>query len=84
MGIHLLRCIYGDEHIGTHDIVCDTFVDIASNISFHMGWEQLHVFFSTMFNSLCPRLDIDGIYTLVDVVIADPRQVDIFPWSCAT
>jgi hypothetical protein len=79
MGIHLLCCIHGVEHIGIHDIICDTFVNIASNISFHMGWEQLHVFFSTMFNSFRWRFGIDGIHTLADIVIADPMQVDLFP-----
>jgi hypothetical protein len=26
----------------------------------------------------------DGICTLVDVIIVDPMQVDLFPWSCTT
>jgi hypothetical protein len=35
--IHLLRCAHGNEHVGTHDVVRDTFVAIAQDSSFHMG-----------------------------------------------
>jgi hypothetical protein len=29
MNIHLIWNVHGNEHIGTHDIICDTFVAIA-------------------------------------------------------
>jgi hypothetical protein len=76
MDIHLLRCVHGNEHIGTHDAICNTFVAIAQDASFHMGREQLHVLPSTTFNSFRQRIDIVltkyGICTLVDIVITDP------------
>jgi hypothetical protein len=69
-------CAHGNEHIRTNDVVYNTFVTIVRDASFHMGWIQLHVFFSNMFNSSCWRIDIvltkDGIRTLIDVVIIDP------------
>jgi hypothetical protein len=37
MGIHLLRCVHGNEHIGTHDAICNTFAAIAQDVGFHMG-----------------------------------------------
>jgi hypothetical protein len=46
MGIHLLCCLHGNEHTKTHDAIRNTFV-----VSFHVGWEQLHEFPSTTFNS---------------------------------
>jgi hypothetical protein len=50
-----------------------------------VGQEQLHALPSTTFNFSCRRIDIvltkDGIYTLVDFVIADPRN--LFPQFCA-
>jgi hypothetical protein len=51
MGIHFLRCFHGNERIGTHDAVHDTFATIVQDVGFHMGREQLHVFPSNMFNS---------------------------------
>jgi len=39
MGIHLLHCTHGNEHIGTQDVICDTFATIAQDASFHMGQE---------------------------------------------
>jgi hypothetical protein len=39
-----------------------------------------------MFNSFCQRINIvrtkNGIRTLVDIVIADPMQLDLLPQSC--
>jgi hypothetical protein len=41
-----------------------------------------------MFNSFCWQIDIvftkDDICTLVGVIIVDPMQADLLPWSCAT
>jgi hypothetical protein len=39
MGIHFLRCAHGNEHIGTHDVIHNTFVTIVWNACFHVGWE---------------------------------------------
>ncbi len=86
MGIHFLHCAHSNKHIGTHDAICDTFVVIARNVDFHMGWEKLHALLSIMFNSFCRRINIvltkNGICTLIDIVIADPMQVDLLPQSC--
>ncbi len=88
MGIHLLLCAHGNEHIRTHDAICDTFAAITQDVSFHMGREQLHALPSTTFNSFCWRVDIvftkDDIRTLADVVIVDPSHMDLFSQSCAT
>ncbi len=79
---------YGNKHMGTHDIICDTFVTIVQNVNFHMGWEQLHALFLTMFKSCHWRVNIvftkDEIRTSVDTVIIDPMWVDLLSWSCAT
>jgi hypothetical protein len=39
MGIHLLCYIHGNKCIGTHDVICDTFVTIAWDFGFHVGQE---------------------------------------------
>jgi hypothetical protein len=66
MGIHFLCCAHGNKHIWFHDVICDTFVAIAWDVSFHMGWEQLHAFPSTTFNSFRWWINImatkDGIW----------------------
>jgi hypothetical protein len=71
-----------------HDAIHDTFVAIMRDVSFHLRREQLHTFPATTFNSFRWRIDIvltkDSICTLVDIVIADPKRIDLFPWSCAT
>jgi hypothetical protein len=76
MGIHLLHCVHDNEAMGTHDVVHDTFVAIMWDVGFHVGWKQLHVVPSTIFNSSYQQIDImftkDGIRTLVDIVIVDP------------
>jgi hypothetical protein len=86
MGIYFLRCTHSNKHIGTHDAICDTFVAIARNVDFHMGQEKLHALLSIMFNSVCRRINIvftkNDIRTLVDIVIANPMQVDLLPQSC--
>ncbi len=88
MGIHFLCCAYGIKHMKTHDEVHNTFVAIAWNVNFPMGWKQLHVFPSTMFNSSHQQVNIvltkDEFLTLVDVVITNPMNVNLFPWSCTT
>jgi hypothetical protein len=87
MGIHFLHCVHDNEHTRLHDAIHDTFVAIAWNARFHVGWEQLHAFPLITFNSFRRRIDImiikDDILILVDVVIANSMQVDLKPWSCA-
>jgi hypothetical protein len=39
MDIHLLCCVHGNEHIGTHNVVRNIFVAIAQNVNFHVGQE---------------------------------------------
>jgi hypothetical protein len=74
--------------MGTHDVVCDTFVAITQNVNFHLRQEQLHALLSTMFNSSYQEVDIvltkDGICILINIVIVDPTQMDLLPQSCAT
>jgi hypothetical protein len=88
MGIHLLHSAHGNECMGTHDVVHHIFAFVVWDASFHMGWEQLHVLPSTMFNSFRSWINIvftkNGICTLVDVVINNPMHVDLFFWSCPT
>jgi hypothetical protein len=83
MGIHLLCCAHGNECTGTHDAICDTFAIITQNVGFHVGQDQLHALLSTMFNVFCGQIDIVftkyGIHTLVDIIIANPTQTDLFP-----
>jgi hypothetical protein len=88
MGIHLLHCAHGNEHIGTHDVIHNIFATIAWNVGFHVGQQQLHAFFSTTFNSFRRWIDIMlikyGICTLANVVITDPTWIYLLPQSCAT
>jgi hypothetical protein len=74
--------------MGTHDAVCNTFATIVRDAGFHMGWEQLHALFSTMFNSSHWQINVvftkDDICILVDVIIANPTQAYLLPRSCAT
>jgi hypothetical protein len=37
MVIHFLYCIYGNDHIGTHNVIQNTFIAIARNVGFHVG-----------------------------------------------
>jgi hypothetical protein len=87
MGVHLLCCTHGNEFMGTHDAIWNTFVVIAWDVDFHVGWEQLHPLPSTTFHSFHWRVDImltkDGIHTLANVVIADPIWANLFHWSYA-
>lgn len=75
MGICLLLCAHDDERTRTHDVVCNMFTSIAWKISFHMGYEQLHVLHLINPNSFHWRFDMvfskDRIYTLVHVIISN-------------
>jgi len=86
MGIHLLRCTHGNKHTRTHDIVRNIFATIAWDDNFHVGQEQLHVDPLFKFKSSCCQVDIvftkDGFHTLIDIVIGDPMNSNLFFWSC--
>jgi hypothetical protein len=86
MGVHLLCCAHGNEHIRTHDVIRDTFVAIAWNVSFHMEQKQLYALHLTTIDSFHWQIDImftkNGIRTLTNIVIVDPTHVDLFLWSC--
>jgi hypothetical protein len=64
----------------THDVIRNIFASIVQDVGYHVGWKQLHVLSSTMFNSFCPQVDIvltiDDIHTVANVVIVDPTHVD--------
>jgi hypothetical protein len=83
MGIHLLHYVHGNNHTRTYDVICDSFVAIAQDAGFHVGWKQLHVLPSNMFNSFRQWINIvfikDGIHTLVNIVIANLTQAYLFP-----
>jgi hypothetical protein len=36
-GIHLLCHAHGNEYMGTHDAVCNTFAAVAQDVGFHVG-----------------------------------------------
>jgi len=57
----LLHCTHGNEHIGTHDAVHDTFVAIAQDVDFHVGRKQLHALPSTTLHS--SRRWVDIVFT---------------------
>ncbi len=86
--VHFLCCANGNECMGTHDVVRDTFVAIAWDVDFYVKWKQLHALLSTTFHSSCWWVDImftkDEIHTLLDVVIANPTWVDLFHQSYTT
>jgi hypothetical protein len=50
MGIDLLCCANGNEHIRTHDVVRDIFIIIMRNVGFHVGQKQLHVLVFQLFS----------------------------------
>jgi hypothetical protein len=76
MGINLLCCIHGNECMGTHDAVCNTFATIVQDVGFHMGRKQLNAFPSTMFSSSCRQVNIvftkSDIRILVNVITTNP------------
>jgi len=85
MGIHLFHYAHGGKRIASHDVVQDAFMSIVRNMAFHVLREQTHIFPPTSLQSSCQRVDIvlsiDGIGTLVNVVIVDPTQVDMVSWA---
>jgi hypothetical protein len=63
-----------------HD-VRNVFVAIAKNVRFHVSQKQTHVLLPPILNFLCCRIEIviliDGVCTLVGVVIVNPTQIDL-------
>jgi hypothetical protein len=41
--MHLLCCIHGGNHTGTHDVVWDSFASIVRDVRFHVLHKQTHV-----------------------------------------
>ncbi len=86
--VYLLCRAHGNEHMGIHDAICDTFATVAQGVGFHVRWKQLHTLSSTMFHSSHQWVNIvltnGGIRTLLNVVIADPTWMHLPCWSCAT
>jgi hypothetical protein len=87
MGIHFLCCVHGNEHIGTHDAIRNTFATITQNLGFHVGKKQIHALPLITFNSFRQWIDIvltkDGICTLTNIVIVNPMSAYLLLWSCA-
>ncbi len=54
----------------------------------YVGQKQLYVFLSNMFNFSYQRVDIvftkNDIHTLIDVVIVNSTQANLFPQYCVT
>jgi hypothetical protein len=63
------------------DKVQNVFVSIARNMRFHVSCDQTHVLSLPFLQSSCEQVDIlvsiDGICTLVYVVIVNPTWVDL-------
>jgi hypothetical protein len=60
-----LHCHHGNKRTRTHDVICKTFATIARDVGFHVGWEQLHAFPLTTFNSSCRWINI--VFTKDDI-----------------
>ncbi len=86
MGIHFLCCAHGNECMGTHDAIHNTFVIIVWDVGLYMGQEQLHALPLAKLNSFCWWINIvfnkDAIRTLIDIVITNPLHVDLPPQFC--
>jgi hypothetical protein len=65
----------------SHDVVRNVFVAITKNAGFHVSQEQTHVLLPPTLQFSCRWIEIvllvDGVHTLVDVVIVDPIQIDL-------
>ncbi len=61
-----------------HDAIWDAFASIIRGVGFHVSWEQTHIlpppFLQSSLRWVNIVLSIDGIHTLVNVVITDPTQ----------
>jgi hypothetical protein len=65
----------------SHDVVQNVFAAIAKNAGFHVSQKQTHVLPLPTLQFLCRQIEIvllvDGVCTLVDIVIVDPIQIDL-------
>jgi hypothetical protein len=81
MGIHLFHCEHGGERMASHDVVWNAFVAIAKDVRFHILRKQTHVLLPLALQSLhCwvnIVLSVNGVCTLLYIVIANPIQVDL-------
>jgi hypothetical protein len=89
MDIHFLCCAHGNECMGTHDAVCDTFVAITWNVGFHIcGTKTTTCVSFNHSHSYHRQVDIvftkDGICTLTNVVIIDSMCANPLLQSCTT
>jgi hypothetical protein len=79
---------HGNKHMGTHDLIHDTFATIVQKVNFHMGWQQLHALSLATFKSCHWQVNIvfikDEICTFIDIVIIDAMWMNLLPWFCAT
>jgi len=86
MGIHLLRCAHGSEHIRTHDAIRDTFVVIMQDVGFPHGVRTTtcasfkHIQFLSSTNQHCvhQRWHFSWHYH------CRPNTSDLLRQSCAT
>jgi hypothetical protein len=75
-------CLYMvGERMPSHDVVWNAFVSIMKDARFHILHEYTHVFLPHIFQSTCQWVDImvlvDGIWALVNIVIADFIQINL-------
>jgi len=79
-GIHLVCCAHGGERIALHDAIRYAFAPIAKDARFHVFLKPNPCSSMPFLQSSSRRvnivLSIDGIRTLVNVVIANPTQID--------
>jgi len=88
MGIHFLCCAHGNECMGTHDAIHNTFVIIVWDVGLYIGQEQLHALPLARLDSFCWWIKIvftkDAIRTVIDIVITNPLHVDLPFQFCTT
>ncbi len=81
MGIHLFRCAHGEEKMASHDVVQIVFVTIVKIAGFHVSQKKIHVISPLALQSSRHRIDIvlliNGVRTLVNVIITNPIWVDL-------
>jgi hypothetical protein len=84
MGVYFLRYTHNNEHIETHDIVCNTFVIIVWDVVFHVVHQQLHALPSTMCNPLVKKSNWHCVHQRWNshIVIANPMHANQLPQLC--
>jgi hypothetical protein len=85
MGIHLFYYTHGEEKMISNDVVWVAFVSIMKDVNFLVLCEHTHFslllafFFSHQWvNSV---VLVDGVQTLVDVVITNFIQTNLVSWT---